>query len=340
MTDIIITNDMAEALLTTSTALAEASPEELAGQINSIKQLARQTTSLCAIAIGQRLREARQRIPDGQWTDWLRDNVDYSIRTAENLIAIARRFEGDRARLVEGLSVTQTVLLLGVPEEDLTDFVEGHDLENMSTRELKAEVEALNKRIAEQQMTIDQLMGQPEEPHNQVSMYQEAQERHDRELDAMREELAAEQERAKKARAEADEAIRQAREALKKANENAERHKGRMAEMAAEADKREHELGAARADADTLRRELERTQAAAASAIPPETARELEELRAKSVSAELSAKYKAAFAQMKAGTAGMLEAMESMAEADRERYAGAAARALDIIREQVTALWE
>ena len=87
------------------------------------------------IEIGKRLIEAKERLPHGEWAAWLADRVEFSERTAQEFMKIAREWSNPRTLADLGKSKALKLLLLPAAERD--EFLEAHDVPNMSTRELE-----------------------------------------------------------------------------------------------------------------------------------------------------------------------------------------------------------
>ncbi|WP_196600046.1 DUF3102 domain-containing protein [Pectinatus frisingensis] len=127
-------------------------PEIIAAEINSIKRQVQQAMLNASIDIGRKLIEAQAIVEKGHWGAWLKENVDYSERTANNLIRIFKEygalgqqelFDAPAKPEFEKLSYTQAVALLGLPTEDArADFIANNDIDSMSTRDLQAAVKA------------------------------------------------------------------------------------------------------------------------------------------------------------------------------------------------------
>lgn len=142
-------------------AVQERNLAAIAGEINTIKEQARTYITNSCIEIGRRLCEAKAMIGHGNWQAWLRESVDYNERTAQNLMAIARKFgqEGSQTRLigaeldaekVKELNYTQMVALLKVRDDDMrTEMVNSGEAQALSTRELEARVKSLNAQLEE-----------------------------------------------------------------------------------------------------------------------------------------------------------------------------------------------
>lgn len=105
-----------------------------------------------AIEIGRRLEEAKAMLPHGEWGPWLKRELDYSQSTAQNFMRIFREYGDSQQSLFGGTAKSQTfgnltyskaLSLLAIPdEEERARFVEEHDVESMSTRELAEAIKA------------------------------------------------------------------------------------------------------------------------------------------------------------------------------------------------------
>lgn len=123
----------------------EARLSTLAAEINTIKTQTQRIMMQAAVEIGRRLVEAKGAVGHGGWGLWLEHNVDYSERTAQNLIRIFQEygegqqnlFGGENPQAYADLTYTQAVALLGIKNPDeRAEFVENHDVANMTSREL------------------------------------------------------------------------------------------------------------------------------------------------------------------------------------------------------------
>lgn len=141
-------------------------PELIAAEINSIKKQTRKTVMYNCIEIGRRLVEAKEMIPHGEWGKWLQEKVDYSQRTANNLMRIFEEYGSDQLTLLEdnsnsqalaNLSYTQAVALLAVSAEEREQFVQEHDVENLSTRELQKKLEEYKQLANEKSEEAEKL---------------------------------------------------------------------------------------------------------------------------------------------------------------------------------------
>ncbi len=127
-------------------------------EIQTLHAQAQQMMLGYAIEIGRRLTEAKSLIAHGGWGDWLKNETSFSKSTANNLMRIFEEY-GDKqfnlfgheakSQSLGNLSYTQALKLLALPEEEREEFVESHDMAEMSSRELEKAVKERAEAIAE-----------------------------------------------------------------------------------------------------------------------------------------------------------------------------------------------
>lgn len=122
-------------------------PDVIATEINSIKGQTRAMVLHASAEIGRRLVEAKEMVSHGEWGDWLKNNIDYSQSTANNLMQLYREYGEDPLKIptLGNLSYTKALALLAVPEEEREVFVAENDVENMSARELQKVIKEKQK---------------------------------------------------------------------------------------------------------------------------------------------------------------------------------------------------
>ena len=134
-------------------------PQTIADEINAIKKEVEGAIINGAIEIGKRLCEVKEMLPVGSWGQWLKENVEYSERTAQNMMAVYNEY-GKRG-IPEGLknaSLTNALAMIGLPEDIKHELLDSGAPEEMSSREFKAEIEKLKAEKADMQCTIDGLI--------------------------------------------------------------------------------------------------------------------------------------------------------------------------------------
>lgn len=177
--------------------------EIIAAEINSIKDQTRRIMLQSSIEIGRRLVEAKSMLKHGEWGTWLKESVDYSQSTANNLMKIFEEYGseqltlfGDNAKseAFGNLSYTQAVALLGIPADERVEFIEQNNIQEMSTRELQKaikEKQELQKKLQEseekaerERMERERIQRSLEEMEEQNRMNYELAERYKAEIEA------------------------------------------------------------------------------------------------------------------------------------------------------------
>ena len=106
---------------------AEQTLTQLAAEINAIKNHVRETVYIATCHIGEKLLLAKGAVGHGNWGQWLKDNVDYSERTAQNIITIYKNFNNKEtklfgtvpdAELLGKLNQSQLLALSSIKDED------------------------------------------------------------------------------------------------------------------------------------------------------------------------------------------------------------------------------
>ncbi|KYD11450.1 hypothetical protein B4102_2178 [Heyndrickxia sporothermodurans] len=157
----------------------------IALEINSIKEQTQKIFLLSSIEIGKRLVEAKQLVPHGEWGKWLEDSVDYSQRTANNLMKIYEEYGQDplslkgeinESQAITKLNYTQAVALLSIPSEEREDFINKHDLETMSTRELQKAIKEKKELENKLKLSEEKVEREKEEKEKLLKQFKKLEE--------------------------------------------------------------------------------------------------------------------------------------------------------------------
>lgn len=106
-------------------------------EIKAISNQAAQMAYLSMVEIGRRLVEAKELVPHGEWSSYLKHEVNFSHRTANNFMQIYdRSLTPGNSQTFANLGYSHIVKLLALPDEDLEEFTESHDVAAMSVRQL------------------------------------------------------------------------------------------------------------------------------------------------------------------------------------------------------------
>lgn len=290
--------------------------QEIAQSINEIKAQVRNSVMEGSIRIGQELQAAKSKVPYGEWGDWLENNVDYSVRTAQNLMRIADEYGRRRTEAMENLSITQAVLLLGLPAGEREAFVEEHDMASISTDELKEQIRQLNEEKSKMQLTISELMEtvatQNEETVQQE--YAKAQAEAEAKAQALADELeevrrkleAADGEKQKELKAQAAE-LEKARQEARQAATKAAADREKIAGLERTQKRLEEELTTERAKTPEVVKET-----------PAEVLRELEQLRAQAGRGQSETELRAAYDSVKDSLERLRDKLEAVSRKEPE----------------------
>ena len=131
-------------------------------EIKIIEQHVTKTAIEGAIQIGERLQEAKELAGHGNFGQWCQENLNYSQDTAQKFMKLAREYGGQNNVLANtamsrNFSISNALSLLKVPEEDREQFVEEHQVEDMTNKELEEEIRQLNEEKASRERTIEVL---------------------------------------------------------------------------------------------------------------------------------------------------------------------------------------
>ncbi len=168
-------------------------PAVLAGEIRSLQQQAQVMVLSYSIEIGRRLCEAKAVVPHGQWGEWLKNEVSFSQSTAQGHMNIYKEYGsaqislfGDaKSQAIGNLTYTKALKLLAVPEDEREEFMEKHNVEDMSTRELE---QAIRERDAAR-AALEQAQGDAENLTEELTAAQDAAEQAKAQADKLRTEL-------------------------------------------------------------------------------------------------------------------------------------------------------
>lgn len=144
------------------TILQERTLPVIISEIHIIEQKVAKEALEGAVQIGVRLQEAKEKVGHGNFETWCRENLNYSKRTAENFMRVAREYGGEnglfsKTQALADFSITKALSLLKVPEEDREKFIEEHEIEDMTTRELEEEIKKLNEEKESRTRTINEM---------------------------------------------------------------------------------------------------------------------------------------------------------------------------------------
>lgn len=310
-------------------------------EIKTLHRQAQQMVLSYAIEIGKRLTEAKALVEYGGWGTYIKEELGYSQSTANNFMRLFEEYGKSQQSLFGGeadsqtfgnLTYTQALALLALPAEEREEFVQAHDVEGMSTRELEAAIRERDeaKAALEQEQSVNaELRAQAMDAANKAT---EA-------LEKAREEREAQYDRAEQLAQELEDLKHKPIDVAVEAADPEEVKKAVDAAVAAErekakgeADKLSAKLDKAKAEREKLEERLKAAEAKAGAAAAGASA-EVEELRRQLAMADpVTAEFKGLFAQAGQLVGRMLELVEQAPEEKRPNLR----QAMAALAEQMT----
>lgn len=134
-----------------SPAVSEARDiETITSEILGLKK----TAGDAILAIGHRLIEAKSLLAHGEWLLWLTEQVEFSERSAQTFMRLAR--EWSNPQTLADLGAAKVLVLLSLPEPEREAFLAEVPAEDMSVRELKKAIRERNEaQQAQEKMAGD-----------------------------------------------------------------------------------------------------------------------------------------------------------------------------------------
>ena len=189
----------------------ERSTDVIAAEINAIKYQTQNMMLQASAEIGKRLTEAKAQLQHGEWGNWLKNNVEYSQSTANNLMQIYKEYDLNSQTFVN-LSYSKAIALLGIDAEERETFIQENNVDEMSSRELQKvikEKQQLEKELANRETAIAKEKKLLEKDIQELTMQLEnARQKHnenevsEKEINRLTQELAVAESRAKQLEAD------------------------------------------------------------------------------------------------------------------------------------------
>lgn len=101
-------------------------------------------TASNVIKMGEILIKVKESLPHGKFGIWLENEVDFSQRTANQFMKIAREFDAN-SQTFSNLESSKLYLLAELPIDERENFMDENDVKNISTREMKGKIKDYKK---------------------------------------------------------------------------------------------------------------------------------------------------------------------------------------------------
>lgn len=106
--------------------------------------------------IGKRLSQAKEQVGHGEWIPWIEENLNYTRRTASNLIKVYESYPNGNTS--SHLNFSKVLALTSIKdEEDRQDFIDSHEVEDMTTRELQAEIKEYKESLKAKEEELNEI---------------------------------------------------------------------------------------------------------------------------------------------------------------------------------------
>jgi DNA repair exonuclease SbcCD ATPase subunit len=298
----------------------------IAHEINLIKEQTNKILFQSSIEIGKRLNEAKGLVGHGNWLNWLEIEVNYSERTAQNLIKIYEEYGlkslgNSNPQPVADLGYTQAVAMLRLDFEERENFILENDVENMSKRKIEEAVREKNEILEEKKELQKQLN---EITDKESSAAKELQKRVD--------EIAEYQERITNKALQ----VKELKDEIDKLKEAVKTNVATTDEAVdtEEIEKLQDELDAKDEELKKLKAQLKK-KPEQVEVIPPEVEEKLEKLKAQLQASDGAVKFKATLEIIVSLFNELIELVDDMQESapdEYEKYKGAVNKLLEKLR--------
>ena len=105
--------------------------------------------------IGKRLSQAKEQVGHGEWIPWIEENLNYTRRTASSLIKVYESYPNGNTS--SHLNFSKVLALTSIKdEEDRQNFIDSHEVEDMTTRQLQAEIKEYKTGLEEKEKQLEE----------------------------------------------------------------------------------------------------------------------------------------------------------------------------------------
>lgn len=115
----------------------------------------KKTAGEALLEIGARLIEAKSLLSHGEWLTWLSEKVEFSERSANRFMKLAREWRNPTT--LADLGASRALALLALPEPERNEFMEEVPVEDMSVRELEKAIRERDEARKFQEKMADDL---------------------------------------------------------------------------------------------------------------------------------------------------------------------------------------
>lgn len=171
--------------------MQDRTPEVIRTEIKTIEAQVYKTTLDGVIQIGNRLQELKEMVGHGKWLLWCEENLGYSKRQMQKYMEISTEYGKENSpylntHMCADLSISKAYSLLSLPEEEVESFTENHNIENLTVKELEAEIKGWKQKhedLEKEKEGIQEELQQAKKEQEELEQEVEEQERYCAELE-------------------------------------------------------------------------------------------------------------------------------------------------------------
>ena len=330
------------------------SVDVIAAEINHIKNETKAMVINNSIEIGRRLVEAKSIIGHGRWGDWLEESVNYSQRTAQNLMKIFEEygskqislFGDSNSQAFADLNYSQAIALLAIRDiEEREQFVEDNNVKNMSTRELQEAIKEKQKAEEEKEKALklaedlkkqaNKIEQEKAKLESDIRIKEESIKLNQENIGKLQDTLERERESSKTQLEKLKETIKNTKGKLKEAKQLGNNEE--VGKLQEEINIKETEISEYMQKVKELEERLKDkpVDVEVVEKIPEEIEKELKQLREKVGLGDMTSRFKMNFNMIQTGFNGIFKALGEMPEDVQEKYKDAVKVLIDKMGERL-----
>lgn len=149
-------NNLIEAEYQIAENIEDKSTDELRAEINSLYSQMEAIGNIGLMMMaqaGQRLNVIKARLGHGNWENWAGENLNFSLRKANNMMAFAKKVEDENSIFSKSanfadIGISKVWALLSAPEEVAEEVIKAPDVSEITVKELQERVKQLEAEKA------------------------------------------------------------------------------------------------------------------------------------------------------------------------------------------------
>ena len=172
--------------------LSDKTTEELTAEANTLWNQMEAIGSIgimMAAQAGRRLNVIKERLPHGEWEDWAKNNLKFSLRKANNMMKLAEKTEDENSLFANpqtfaDIGISKVYALLGASDDIVEEVINNPETPDLTVKELEEEIRRLKeknagleeeiKTSADESLSLQEsLRAQIDQLHTEIKAYEE-----------------------------------------------------------------------------------------------------------------------------------------------------------------------